>query len=114
MMHIQDLNIPNYDLTCSMNTIELKNFIFKLENSINSILEANDDFEKTLVIILDKLASSGHKLFRLDYDNNINRMHETWGMNYTNTGVNGLEIDFWKPGRTNVMWIISNNENLEF
>jgi hypothetical protein len=113
-MTITELNIPNYDLTCNMNAIELKKFIFKLENSINSILEVNEDFEKTLKVILDKLASNGHKLFSLDYDNDTNRKHETWGMNYTDTGVNGLEIDFWKPGRTKVIWVISNNKNENF
>jgi len=109
-MTVKELNIPNYDLACNMSANELKKFISKLETSINLIIDNNEDFDKTLKEILDKLASNGHKLFSLEYDNETKRKHEAWGMNYSNLGVNGLEIEFWKPGRTKVMWIISNNE----
>lgn len=114
MISIEELSIPNYDLTCNMNTIELKQLIFKLEHSINNILEESKDFEKSLKAILYKLKSNGYELSRLDYDNDINLMHETWGMNYTDSGVSGLEIEFYIPGRTKVMWVISNNENFDF
>ena len=110
-MTLDKLNIPDYKLACNMNSIELKEFIYELENSINKILGSEVNFEITLKAILKKLESNGHKLFRLDYNNDIHRYHETWGMNYRNTGTIGLEFEFRKPGRTKIEWIISTDEN---